>query len=132
MTAHTGNCHCGRVTITIAHAPDYVNDCNCTLCRKVAGLWGYYNPAEVNIVGQTAAYTRADMATPAVRTHFCERCGCTTHWSPTENIPQDRMGVNMRIFGDDAVTGSEVRYPDGLAWDEFTELSFRKPPERLP
>ncbi len=114
--AHTGTCHCGRVTITVARAPDYLNSCNCTLCTKVAGLWGYFNPAEVAVTGETATYTRADMEPPAIGTHFCGVCGCTTHWTPMPHIPQDRMGVNMRLFDADVVAGVEVRMVDGRSW----------------
>jgi hypothetical protein len=79
MMQHSGACHCGAVRITIPRKPDYVNNCNCTLCTKHAGLWGYYDPAEVSVSGDTRTYIRADMAEPAIGTHFCGECGCTTH-----------------------------------------------------
>jgi hypothetical protein len=121
-TAHNGACHCGAVRITVPRKPDYMNNCNCTLCTKHAGLWGYYDPFEVSISGDTRTYIRADMAEPAIGTHFCGTCGCTTHWRMLEafaaNHPEmpPRMGVNMRLFEGEAVEGVEVRFPDGRAW----------------
>jgi hypothetical protein len=117
-----GTCHCGAVRLTIPRKPDYVNDCNCTLCTKHAGLWGYYDPAEVSISGDTRTYIRADMAEPAIGTHFCGICGCTTHWRMLEAFTAThpgmppRMGINMRLFAAEAVEGVEVRFPDGRAW----------------
>ena len=35
-------CHCGAVRFEIADPPDWVLDCNCTLCRKYGGLWTYF------------------------------------------------------------------------------------------
>jgi hypothetical protein len=121
-TPHNGACHCGAVRVTVPRKPDYVNNCNCTLCTKHAGLWGYYDPAEVNITGDTRTYIRADMPEPAIGTHFCSTCGCTTHWRVLEafaaNHPEmpPQMGVNMRLFEADAVDGVEMRLVDGRAW----------------
>jgi hypothetical protein len=121
-TSHCGACHCGAVCITVPRKPDYVNNCNCTLCTKHAGLWGYYDPSEVSISGDTQTYIRADMAEPAIGTHFCGTCGCTTHWRMIEAFAAThpemppKMGVNMRLFEAEAVEGVEVRFPDGRAW----------------
>lgn len=117
-----GTCHCGAVRLTIPRKPDYVNDCNCTLCTKSAGLWGYYDPAEVSISGETRTYTRADLPEPALATHFCGTCGCTTHWTMLEDFAAThpemppRMGINMRLFEPETVGGVEVRLVDGRAW----------------
>lgn len=27
-------CHCGRTRIELQEPPDYINECNCTLCNK--------------------------------------------------------------------------------------------------
>jgi hypothetical protein len=89
---------------------------------KHAGLWGYYDPTEVSISGDTRTYTRADTAEPAIGTYFCGICGCTTHWlileafAATHPDMPPRMGVNMRLFEVEAVEGVEVRFPDGRAW----------------
>ncbi len=113
---NTGTCHCGKVTLTIPRAPEYLNDCNCSLCQKVGGLWGYFDPAEVGVSGETSTYTRADMEVPAIRNHFCGACGCTTHWSAASALAEGRMGVNMRLFDDEVVAGVEVRKVDGRSW----------------
>jgi hypothetical protein len=120
--AYSGACHCGAVHITIAHKPDYLNDCNCSLCTKHAVLWGYYDPAEVSISGETRPYIRADLPEPAIALHFCDTCACITHWLLLETFADahrdmpPRMGINIRLFAEEAVEGVEVRFPDGRSW----------------
>ena len=113
---HIGNCHCGAVTLTIPGVPNYVNVCNCTLCSKIAGAWGYFTPDDVHVRGLTTAYCRADMIPPNIATHHCPRCGCSTHWSPVSAQAAGRMGVNMRLFEDGLMAGIEVRKIDGRSW----------------
>jgi len=42
-----GGCQCGAVTIRLARRPDYVNDCNCSSCRPLGVLWGYFSLAGI-------------------------------------------------------------------------------------
>lgn len=111
-----GSCHCGAVRVAIPTAPDYINECNCSLCMTRGGLWGYFAPAEVVITGNaTRSYVRADLKEPALSTHWCDHCGSTTHWTaldPTYN----RMGVNMRLFDPAVYASVEIRQVDGRSW----------------
>ncbi len=112
-----GSCHCGAVRVTIPHPPPYINDCNCSLCVKHGVIWGYFHPDRVSIAGgPLRAYRRADRAQPSLEVHWCEACGCTTHWSTLPPRSPDRMGVNMRLFEPDATEGVEIRPLDGRAW----------------
>jgi hypothetical protein len=119
---YIGTCHCGAVRIAIPRKPEYLNDCNCTLCTKHAGLWGYFDPVEISIVGETQNYTRADLLEPAMAIHFCGICACVTHWRLLTTFAAahpdmtSRMGINMRLFAAETVNGVEVRFPDGRAW----------------
>ncbi len=111
--ALTGSCHCGAVRITIPTAPDYINDCNCSLCVTHGGLWGYFSPGLVEITGgPTSRYVRSDLPQPFLATHFCPQCGSTTHWAPLDP-DYDRMGVNMRLFAPEAWAHIDIRAIDG-------------------
>jgi len=123
-----GSCHCGRVTIELPHAPEYLNQCNCTSCYQLGTLWGYYTKAEVAIDGTPKAYRRADMHPPQINFNFCDQCGCTTHWSPTENASFDRVGVNMRLFDRSELAGIEVRYGDRLNHEGGAQRHFYREP----
>jgi hypothetical protein len=113
----TGGCHCRAVRITLRTKPEYVNDCNCSLCSNAGALWGYFSPSDVWIDGETQNYVRVDRKQPGVSVHFCGTCGATTHWSPLPRFPQTMMGANMRLFDPGELFGVELRFPNGRNWD---------------
>lgn len=128
----TGHCLCGAVSITIETRPEFINDCNCSLCRKAGAAWGYFAASCIEATGKTVAYTRRDKPVPAVDVHSCEICAATTHFVMTDTFKKqnenvDFAGVNMRLFDPDALEGIEVRYPDGKAWDGEGAFEQRRP-----
>lgn len=126
-----GSCVCGGVTVETAQPPDYVNFCDCTLCRKVGAAWAYFIPDQVTVTGPTADYVRADFAKPAVIIHFCATCGATTHWTASEHYPPIKMGVNVRLFEESELAGVEARFPDGRGWDKQSPPGERCAPLRF-
>jgi hypothetical protein len=116
----TLSCHCGRVHLTVEKQPAFINDCNCTLCRKSGARWGYFPPSEVLIDGSTRGYRRTDREDPNAEIHFCAECGSTTHFVLTQGavskFGNTLMGVNMGLADERDLCGVEVRYPDGQAW----------------
>jgi hypothetical protein len=119
------------VTVTIDAAPEFINDCNCTLCRKSGAAWGYFTSASATASGPTAPYVRADKAAPAVEVHSCARCGATTHFVLTTSFRSrhpgaDLVGVNMRLFDPDEFQGVEIRFPDGRAWSGEGPYEYRR------
>ena len=44
-----GSCHCGNIQVTIPRAPQKATVCNCSMCRRYGGIWGYYLPREVTV-----------------------------------------------------------------------------------
>lgn len=108
------SCHCGGVTIEMPRTPDYIGECNCSLCARIGGRWGYYNPAEVDIqADELGSYVREDMDPPTLATHFCQNCACTTHWTALPGHERGRLGVNMRMVEDGLLDGVPVRLIDG-------------------
>jgi hypothetical protein len=103
-----GSCHCGGVRIEVPNTPEWVADCNCSLCRRLAWRTAYFPPGEVRISGRTTAYIWGDRM---IGIHHCPVCGCGTHWdSLGENF--GKMGINARLldgFDEDAI---EVRKID--------------------
>ena len=129
----TGSCLCGAVSVTIEAQPEFINDCNCILCRKAGGAWGYFASSSVATTGNTVSFVRRDKVSPAVEIHSCETCATTTHFVLTEsfkkqNEPVDQMGVNMRLFDPDELKGVEVRYPDGKEWTGEGSFGYRRSP----
>lgn len=127
----TSICACGAVSVTIDTKPEFINDCNCSLCRKTGGAWGYFPSAAVKTAGRTVPFVRADKAAPAVEIHSCETCAVTTHFVLTtsfkeQNPAVDQAGVNMRLFDPDDLKGVEVRYPNGKDWTGSGPFGYRR------
>lgn len=116
-----GSCPCGGVTVTLPRKPEYLNSCDCTLCFRLGALWGYYDPAEVTVEGETKPFTRTDLGEIWLDTNFCPTCSATVSWTARRELPRPRMGVNMRLFDPDELVGLPVRFPNGRDWDDETE-----------
>lgn len=108
-----GTCHCGAVRLTLPHAPDTATSCNCSLCRRTAGVWAYYALGTVAIQGHpehTQAYLWGDRTLLNFR---CRHCGIFTHWEPLESAPGARHGVNLRNFAPELLEAVAIRSFDG-------------------
>lgn len=117
----TLTCLCGQARVETAKTPDYLNECNCTLCSKSGAVWAYYDPAEIRVSGTTIGYSRADKDDPGAEIRFCPTCGATTHFVLTESAVakfggNKVAGVNMRLADERELAGVELRYPDGRGW----------------
>ena len=122
------SCHCGQIRVQIDQLPDYVHECNCTLCSASGARWGYFHPSQVSVEGTAQAYCRQDKADPAADVHFCTTCGSTTHFTLTPaaaaKFGNTLMGVNLRLADERDLAGVELRYPDGQAWSGAGEFAY--------
>ncbi|MGI4747110.1 MAG: GFA family protein [Janthinobacterium lividum] len=114
------SCLCGQVRVEISKKPNYINECNCTLCSKTGARWAYFHPSEVSVEGTPKGYCRKDKHDPAAEIQFCTECGSTTHFTLTASAAarfgNTLMGINMRLADERDLAGVELRYPDGQAW----------------
>lgn len=122
------SCLCGAIHVETAKHPDYIHECNCTLCTKTGARWGYFHPSEVTVAGETHRYSRQDKAEPAARVQFCPTCGSTTHFTLTEEVSARlgnvMLGVNLRLADEEDLAGLELRYPDGRTWPGEGEFAY--------
>jgi hypothetical protein len=91
-------CHCTAVRLELSYTPEWVLDCNCTLCRRYGGLWTYPEPGQVTLVtgeGATDTYSWLDHE---LIMHRCKTCGCTTHFVVAGTDPPRIYGVNARMI----------------------------------
>jgi hypothetical protein len=108
-----GTCHCGAVRIALPFAPEKATSCNCSICRRIAGLWAYYEIGSVVVEGHpehTDAYVWGDMT---IRTIRCKTCGIATHWEPLDPQQIARQGVNINNFEPALVQAVTVQHLDG-------------------
>ena len=81
-----------------AEAPAALTSCNCSICRRHGGLFGYFPPQQVKVLadeGATQEYIWGDRSLALVR---CSQCGCVSHWRSLDPKQIDRMGVNARLL----------------------------------
>jgi hypothetical protein len=115
-----GACHCGAVRLTLPSLPEKATRCNCSICRRLGGLWAYYELGTVKVQGHpehTADYIWGDRTLRTVR---CTHCGCVTHWEPLAPEVGARHGVNLNNFDPQLLTAVQVRRFDGA--DSWTFL----------
>lgn len=108
-----GSCHCGAVRLTLPNPPEEATDCNCSICRRIAGLWAFYECGTVIIEGHpenTAEYIWGDRTLRTVR---CKICGVPTHWEPLTPKPGEKHGVNLRNFESKLLQSVCIRKFDG-------------------
>jgi hypothetical protein len=112
LTGLRGSCHCGRIRIVLRDAPAEASECNCSICRRTAGLWHYCSPDLVTIEGSGTAYRQGDRA---LDLWHCDVCGCTTHWTPTDPA-YPRMGINLRMLEPAVWNDLPRRMVDGASY----------------
>ena len=126
------SCLCGQVRIEVAKRPDFINECNCTLCSKSGARWAYFHPSNVRVEGTTRHYSREDKDDPAAEVHFCGNCGSTTLFMLTKSaiakFGNTQTGVNMLLADENDLAGVELRYPDGRAWSGGADFGYVRQP----
>lgn len=109
-------CHCGRASIRLPRTPDYVIQCNCSLCAKTGVRGVYFGSEEIEIAGEFKSYVRTDLDEVYLTMKRCVTCGVATHWEPLTPPPHARMGVNARLLDPALLADVEVREIDGASW----------------
>jgi hypothetical protein len=131
-------CHCGAVRFEIAEAPEWVLDCNCTICRRYGALWTYFHGQE----GQAKLVTKPDPeATETyiwgeryIAFHRCKACGCVTHFVAVSGDPPGVVAVNARMMAGLDPAKTRIRRIDnshsGFFWTREDEppMPSRHPP----
>lgn len=122
------SCQCGDIRIEIEKQPDFINECNCTACRKTGAHWAYFHPSQVRVEGAATGFSRKDKDDPAAEFQFCAKCGSTTHFvltaSAASKFGNSLMGVNMLLADERDLAGIELRYPDGQAWSGEGDFGY--------
>lgn len=129
------SCLCGQLRVELSKRPDYIHECNCTLCRKTGARWGYFRPSEAKVSGASHGYSRTDKPDPAAEIRFCETCGATTHFTLTADAAakfgNTMIGANMLLADEAELAGVELRYPDGHSWSGAGDFSYVRAARRL-
>jgi len=112
MSEHCGSCHCGAIQLVLRDTPTDAGECNCSLCRRIGGLWHYTELANVTVTGEADGYVQGDAT---LTTWHCGTCGSTTHWTSLDPA-YPRMGVNLRMFEPELWADLPRRLIDGASY----------------
>jgi hypothetical protein len=90
-------CHCKAIFIHLNHKPRVLNECHCSICRRYAAQWAYYQIKDVEIVSEPDATEFYLWGDKMIEFHRCRKCGCVTHWAPADKS-ETRMAINGRLL----------------------------------
>jgi hypothetical protein len=114
-----GSCHCGKVRWQFDGVPERATACSCTVCRRSGALWAHdYENEAIRVSGETQVYLQGDRE---IGLHFCRDCGCVVYVRTLalNGEGRRRMGVNLRMAEQGAVSGVPIRRFDGFgSWEE--------------
>jgi hypothetical protein len=107
------SCHCGAVVMEADSLPPSVTSCNCSICRRVAGLWAYYTRAQARLVAGHDAVTAYRWGDRVIEFYRCPGCGCWTHYEDREKSEGSRFAINARCLEPGELATLRVRHFDG-------------------
>ena len=107
------SCHCGLVGIEVPAGPEWLINCNCSICRRNGALWAFYPRDDVRLTGHPEHTTGYVWGARSIETFRCRRCGCVTHWEPLTPEAGTRLGVNLRNFDPHEIGDARLRRFDG-------------------
>ena len=116
-----GSCHCGAVHFTVNSDPQFLVECNCSVCRRYGTLWAHSRRSpniEIHHNNQTSQYIWGDKE---IAFHFCKACGCLTHW---QSLTDSECAVNMRMCEPAERAQFPIRKFDGAdSWKFLAEVT---------
>jgi len=117
-------CHCGNITLSTAELPESITSCNCSICHRLGALWAYYNQSEVEVQNLNADDLSYAWGEKTMIFHRCANCGCTTHYTTTEDDGNELIAINTRMVSAAKINSVPVRYFDGAVSWEYIDEKF--------
>ena len=115
------SCHCGAVVMEADSLPASVTSCNCSICRRTAGLWAYYTRATARLVAGHDAVVAYVWGDRMLELYHCRHCGCITHSESVEKNADSRFAINVRCLPPEELAPLKVRHFDGADTWKFLD-----------
>lgn len=110
----TGQCHCGNISFTVEKTPNYLIECNCSICTRYGAQWAQFKPNYVTIHTREHPSKTYRWGRQAIDFHHCPTCGCVTHYTSTGAVPTIHwMSVNARLSPLTLTKDLAIRHFDG-------------------
>ncbi|OZG72835.1 aldehyde-activating protein [Hahella sp. CCB-MM4] len=107
------DCHCGNIRIETNREPEEITRCNCSICRRYAAQWAYFDPSEVTITFEKEASEFYIWGDRELEFHRCGICGCVTHYVTTPKCPGAITAVNANMASPEVLEVLPVRHVNG-------------------
>lgn len=120
-TVLEGSCHCGAVSFQVTQQPEWLTECNCSICRRLGALWFHIEEKNFRLEPSSGATTAYSYGERNLAVHSCAVCACTTHWENLKPEPPVRMAVNFRLCPPEEIAKYKVRHFDGADSWEFLD-----------
>jgi hypothetical protein len=115
-------CHCGNIKLVASEPPSEITSCNCSICNRLGALWAYYDEETVRVTIGDASISTYSWGEKTITYHRCENCGCTTHYTTTEDDGNRLIAINCRMAQLSDISDIPVREFDGLfTWKYLDE-----------
>ncbi len=116
MATHKGGCHCGRVKFeVIAPAEIEVNECNCSICSKLAYLHLIVPRSRFKLLQGSESLTTYTFNTGVAKHYFCMVCGVKSFYIPRSH--PDGYSVNARCLDSGTIKRLIIKQFDGANWE---------------
>ena len=124
---YQGSCHCGQVTFELEARLEYVNECNCSVCRRMGSLWHGTSDKHLCITGGESELTLYQFGTRTAKHYFCRHCGVHPFTRP--RLDPSKWMVNVRCIDGVDLSSLKIRQFDGINYEETVRALYagRKP-----
>lgn len=114
-------CHCGDVSLVVNQLPPQLTSCNCSICRRLSALWGYYAEKDVVIRASDHALKSDTWDKEEILFYHCTTCGCTTHYASHNAKGEAMIAINTRLAKPNEIESIPVRHFDGAKTWQFLD-----------
>jgi hypothetical protein len=113
---YEGGCHCGRIRFRVKVDRHIVEDCNCSICRKKGFLHLIVPADRFTLISGVESLSTYTFNTGIAKHTFCRICGIHPFYRPRSH--PDAIDVNVRCLDGDILSQFEVRFFDGVNWED--------------
>jgi hypothetical protein len=116
LITYEGGCHCGAVRFRVLVDRHIAKDCNCSICRKKGFLHLIVPPEHFTLLSGSEVLNTSTFNTGIAKHKFCRICGIHPLYHPRSH--PDSIDVNIRCLDGDVLSQFEIRFFDGVNWEE--------------
>jgi hypothetical protein len=111
---HEGSCHCGAVRFEVQIDATQGTRCNCTVCTKIAGLYGMVSPDAFRLLSGEPSLAFYEWGGKTAKRYFCKTCGVSVFSrGHLKELGGDYVCVALNVLDDVDPATVKVGYSDG-------------------